>query len=104
MTSQLRHNYQASQAVLEADDVTTRVFKARLILSAFGVPRLRLFFTDEGWSAKPHSLGSTATTVCKKLILVLFLLKGLWVTDPVIDSNFVDLTLALLPAQWRHVQ
>ena len=32
------------------------IFRARLILLAFVVPKLRLLFTSEGWSAQPYSI------------------------------------------------
>ena len=53
MTSQLRHYFQVSQAVQEADDVATPHFQSLL---EFVVPKLILLFTKAGWSAKPYSI------------------------------------------------
>ena len=38
MTSQLRHNFQANQAVHEADDVTTANFQNQVNFMSFLVP------------------------------------------------------------------
>ena len=51
MTPQLRHNFQASQAVHGADAITATHFSARSILLALVVPKLIILFTTEGCSA-----------------------------------------------------
>ena len=53
MTSQLRYNFQADQAVHVADDITTLHFQ---ILLALVVPKLIQLFTTEGLSAQPYSI------------------------------------------------
>ena len=52
MTSQLRHNFQASQAVHGADDIMTPRFSQVNSLSICGP---QVLFTAEGWSAQPYS-------------------------------------------------
>ena len=51
MTPQLRHNFQASQAVHGADDIRATQFSDRSILLALVVPKLILLFTTGDWSA-----------------------------------------------------
>ena len=61
MTSQLRYNFQATQAVHGADDITTMRFRARSILLAFVVPKLILIFAAEGLLTQPYSINIAAT-------------------------------------------
>ena len=56
MTSQLCHNFQASQPVNGADDITTPIFRSKSILSIFVVPKLLLLYSTEGWSGQPYSI------------------------------------------------
>ena len=56
MTSQLRHNFQANQAVHEADDVTTANFQNQVNFMSFCGPKFLILFTAAGWSALPYSI------------------------------------------------
>ena len=61
MTSQHRHNYnfQASQAVHGADDITIPHVYSQvnsLCICAYVVSKSKLLFTTEGWSAEPYSI------------------------------------------------
>ena len=53
MTSLFRHYFQASQAVHEADEVTTPHFQSQVNSLSICGPKLILLFTKAVWSAKP---------------------------------------------------
>ena len=56
MTSQLRHNFQANQAVHGADDVTTANFQNQVNFMSFCGPKFLILFTAAGWGALPYSI------------------------------------------------
>ena len=59
MTSQLCQNFQASEAVHGAHDITTLHFQTQV--TSLSVPKLKVFFTREGWSAQPYSMNFVIT-------------------------------------------
>ena len=52
MTSQLRQKFSG----LSGSASQLHTFRARSILGAFVVPKLKLLFTRESWSAQPYSI------------------------------------------------
>ena len=55
-TSQLRHNFQASQAVHKADDIRTLNFQSQFNSMRACGPKLILLFTAAGWSSQSYTI------------------------------------------------